>query len=164
MRKLIYLSVLSVFCLGLFGCPYESQVPISHPSIHVDTRLLGHWNSKDEVYNSYNVSQASATEYNIVQKNITGLYRFKGFLSEVKGSMFMNVYSDSTRSYYLYRVRIDPSANKFTLVPLSENLPDHFGSVDGLRNYLEKNMGFQSFYNEADKAEFEKADEPTALN
>jgi hypothetical protein len=87
MRKLIYLSVLSVFCLGLFGCPYESQVPISHPSIHVDTRLLGHWNSKDEVYNSYNVSQASATEYNIVQKNITGIYRFKGFLSEVKGSL-----------------------------------------------------------------------------
>jgi hypothetical protein len=103
-------------------------------------------------------------EYSIVQKNISSTSRFKGFLSEVKGSMFMNVYSDSTRSYYLYRVKIDPSANRFTLVPLSENLPDHFGSVDGLRNYLEKNMNFQSFYNEADKAEFEKADEPTALN
>jgi len=78
----------------------------------------------------------------------------------------MNLYSDSTKSYYLYRVKMDTTARRFTLIPISNNLPDHFGSVEGLRNYVEKNMNFQSFYNENDKAEYEKLDgsKPTALN
>jgi len=166
MRKLKFLTVLSVCCLGLFGCPYESQVPITHPTIPVDTRMLGKWSSKDEVYNTYTVTKASPVEYHIVQQNISNTSRYKGHLSEIKGSYFMNLYSDSTKSYYLYRVKMDTTARRFTLIPISNNLPDHFGSVEGLRNYVEKNMNFQSFYNENDKAEYEKLDgsKPTALN
>ncbi len=166
MNQLKILSLL-VFCsLALLGCPYESQVPISHPSIPVDTRLLGKWESKDEVYNSYTVSKASPTEYHIVQHNISNTSYYKGHLSEVRGSLFMNLYSDSTRSYYLYRVRLDSSGNKFLLIPVSRDLPDHFGSVDGLRNYVEKNMNFQSFYNDKEKAEYEKlqGNHPSGMN
>ena len=130
MRKLKYLSLLVICCLGLFGCPYESQVPISKPNIPVDIRLLGKWTSKDEVYNSYTVSKASETEYHIVQSNISNTSRFKGHLSEVKGNLFFNVYSDSTKSYYLYKIKLDPSGSKFTLVPLSANLPDLFALMD----------------------------------
>ena len=166
MKKLLHLGLLAFGCLGLFGCPYESQVPISKATIPVDARLLGTWGSKDEVYNTYTVSKASATEYHIVQHNISNISRFRGHLSEVRGNMFMNLFSDSTRTYYIYRVKLDPTSEKLTLIPLSADLPDHFGSMDGLRNYLEKNMNFQSFYNEADKAEYEKANagHPTALN
>ena len=156
MRKNLLLSLLAVFCLGLFGCPYESQVPISKPTIPVDQRLLGSWSSKDEVYNTYTVSRASATEYQILQENITGVQKFRGFLSEVKSTMFMNLYSDSTRSYFIYRVKLDPAASRMTLIPLNRNLPEHFGSMDGLRTYLEKNLSFQSMYNEREKADFQK--------
>lgn len=123
----------------------------------VDTRLLGKWNSDQEAYNDYTVSQATALEYRIIQKNISNTTRFTGFLSEVKGSLFMNVYSDSTRTYYLYRVRTDSTGSRFTLTPVADNLPDHFGSIDALRNYVEKNMNLKSFYNEADQAEFYKS-------
>lgn len=156
MKKLTYLSLVAICCLGLFGCPYESQVPISQPTVPVDNQLFGTWVSKDEVYNTYTVTQASETEYNIVQYNISNTSYFRGYLSEVRNNIFMNLYSDSTKSYYLYKVKVDPTGNKFTLIPLAQRLPDHFGSMDGLRNYLEKNMNFQSFYDENDKAEFEK--------
>ena len=164
MKKLIQLSLLSVLCLGLFGCPYESHVPISSPTLPIDSRFLGQWSSKDEVYNTYTVTKASETEYKIVQKNISNTAKFTGFLSEVKGGMFMNLYSDSTKTYYLYRVKMDPGANKFIFTPLASDLPDHFGSMDGLRAYLEKNMNLKSLYDEDDKAEYEKvSDHPTAL-
>lgn len=165
MKKLMQFSMLAICCLGLFGCPYESQVPISTPSVPVDTRFLGKWSSKDEVYNTYVVTKATETEYKILQQNISHTARYTGFLSEVKGNMFMNLQSDSTGTYYLYRVKMDTKGNKFVFVPLAENLPDHFGSMDGLRNYLEKNMNFQSLYNETDRAEFEKIeDNATAFN
>jgi len=162
MRKLTYLSLVAICCLGLFGCPYESNVPISRPSIPVDGRLLGNWSSKDEVYNTYTVTRASETEYNIVQHNISHTSLYRGYLSELKNNLFMNIYSDSTKSYYLYRVQVDADANKFTLTPLSQDLSDHFGSMDGLRNYVEKNMNLKSFYNENDKAEFEKINQDRA--
>ena len=166
MRKFKLLSLLSVCCLGLFGCPYESQVPISQPFIPVDNRLLGKWGSKDEVYNTYIVSKASPTEYHIIQHNISSTSKYKGHLSEVKGAVFMNLYSDSLRSYYLYRVKMDSTGNRFTFIPVSQHLSDHFGSTDGLKNYVEKNMGFQSFYDDEDKIEYEKIDsiKPTASN
>lgn len=164
MKKLIQLSLLSVLCLGLFGCPYESHVPISSPSLPIDSRFLGQWSSPDEVYNTYFVSKKSETEYKILQKNISNTAKFTGFLSEVKGNLFMNVYSDSTKTYYLYRVKMDPAAQKFTFTPFASDLPDHFGSMDGLRTYVEKNMNLKSMYNEADITEYEKvSDNPTAL-
>jgi hypothetical protein len=165
MKKLMQFSMLAICCLGLFGCPYESQVPISSPTVPVDVRFLGKWSSKDEVYNTYTVTKATETEYKILQQNISNTAKYTGFLSEVKGSTFMNLQSDSTGAYYLYRVKMDPKGNRFVFVPLAENLPDHFGSMDGLKNYLEKNMNFQSLYNEEDKAEFEKLpDNSTAFN
>jgi hypothetical protein len=128
--------------------------------------MLGKWTSKDEVYNTYTVTKASPSEYHIIQHNISSTSRYKGHLSEVRGTLFMNLYSDSTKSYYLYRVRLDTTGSRFTLIPVAANLPDHFGSVDALRSYVEKNMNFKSFYNEADKADYEKleASKPTARN
>jgi len=166
MRKVKFLSLLIICCLGLFGCPYESQVPISRPEIPVDNKFLGKWSSKDEVYNTYTVTKASHVEYHIVQQNISNTTLYKGHLSEVKGSFFMNLFSDSTKSYYLYKVKMDSAGSRFTLTPIAENLPDHFGSIDGLKNYVEKNMNFQSFYNESDRIEYQKEEgtTTTALN
>jgi len=156
MKKLIQFSLLALCCLGLFGCPYESQVPITAQGIPVDTRLLGKWTCEDEVYNSYFVTKASETEYNILQQNISQTTRFKGTLSEVKGHLFMNLYSDSIGKYYLYRVKMDAAAGKLTLVPLKNDLPEHFGSSEGLRNYVEKNANFKALYDESEKGEYQK--------
>lgn len=158
MKKLIQLSLLAVCCLGLFGCPYESQVPITTASIPVDVRMFGKWTCNDEVYNTYVVSKASETEYHILQQNLSNTTKFKGFLSEVKGHTFMNLYSDSLRVFYLYKVKLDAAGNRLTLLPLKKDLGDHFGSSEGLRAYVEKNANFQSFYDKSEESEFQRAE------
>lgn len=155
MKKLLQGSLLILCSIGLFGCPYESEVPISKPSIPVNKTMLGKWSSKDEVYNTYTVTQASPTEYNIVQVNSVGdTKHFKGFLSQVKGNMFMNVYSDSTKAYFLYKVVID-AADKFTLIPFSDEIPQKFTSSIELFDFVGKNMNLRSMYKIEDKADFQ---------
>jgi hypothetical protein len=158
MLKLFQFSALAVCFLSLLGCPYESTVPISQPSVPVDSRYLGNWTSEDEVYNTYVVTKASATEYNILQESIGHRASFKGFLSEVKGNTFMNLYSDSTKSYYIYKVKTDSAGARLLFTPVADNLPEHFSSQEALKGYVEKNMNFKTFYDEANKSEYYKTD------
>jgi len=159
MKNLLPLGILAFCCVVLMGCPYESHVPIGLPTAPVDTRYVGKWGSEDETYNKYTVEVKNATEYKIVQHSITGnTAHFTGYLTDVKGATFMNLFSDSTQTYFIYRINLDPGGNKFTLVPVSEKLGEHFGSSDALRNYVEKHLNLQSFYNQEDKEEFIKAE------
>lgn len=158
MKKILPVILVAFSSLLLFGCPYESQVPVGKPEIPVDKRFVGNWRSDDESYNQYVVSVKSPVEYAILQKNsVGGVSKFTGYLSDVKNAMFMNLYSDSTKSYYIYRINFDAGGDKFTLMPVAEDLPEHFGSSEALRNYVEKHMNLQSFYNAADKSDFYKA-------
>lgn len=165
MKKFLQGSLLVLCSIGLFGCPYESKVPISQPTIPVNKSMLGKWSSKDEVYNSYTVTQASPTEYNIEQVNTLGeIKHYKGFLSQVKGSMFMNVYSDSTKAYFLYKVVID-AADRFTLIPFSDEIAQKFTSSNELQDFVGKNMNLRSFYKLDDKADFQQiATSPGSYN
>lgn len=157
MKKILPVILVAFSSLMLFGCPYESQVPVGKPEVPVDNRFVGKWLSDAESYNQYTVSIKSPVEYAILQKNTAGTSKFTGYLSDVKNAMFMNLYSDSTRSYYIYRINFDAAGNKFTLMPVADNLPEHFGSSEALRSYVEKHMNLQSFYNNDDKADFYKA-------
>lgn len=127
--------------------------------------MFGKWTSKDEVYNTYTVSQASATEYNIVQVNSIGdVTHYKGFLSQVKGAMFMNVYSDSTKAYFLYKVVID-GADKFTLIPFSDEIKERFTNSAALQDFVGRNMNLRSLYKLEDKADFQQtATAPASYN
>lgn len=159
MKKLLPLGLLAMLSVVLFGCPYESSVPLSKTGMPVDHRFIGKWISDDETYNKYTVELKNESEYKITQRSLTGnTAHFTGYLTDVKGATFMNLYSDSTKTYFLYRVKIEPNANRLTLMPISEKLDEHFGSSDALRNYVEKHLNLQSFYNDADKEEFYKSE------
>lgn len=159
MRRLMQTGALALCCLMLYGCPYESQVPIDKPRIPVDERMLGAWLSDDQSYNRYTVSRASEYEYKVLQRATTGnTSRYKAHLTDVRGATFMNLYSDSTGTYYLYRVRINPDGSRMTLMPVTESLPGQFVSSEDLRSYIESHMNLKSFYKEEDREEFYKAD------
>ena len=158
MKKLLPLCLLALCSVAMMGCPYESHVPIDGGE-PVDKRFVGNWSSEDETYNKYTVSPKSATEYSILQKTVTGsTAKFTGSLCDVKGATFMNLYSDSTKTYYIYRIKFDPTGTKFTLMPVVESLNQHFSSSVALRSFVEKNLNLQSFYNNDDKEEFYKSE------
>jgi len=157
MKKLLQ-SFTGILCaLLLCGCPYESSVPIDTPKIPVEESLLGQWVTDAESYNEYFITKAGNTQYRIRQKSITGnTAYFTAHLSEVKGTSFLNVYSDSLRVYYLYRIKLSAKEGKCSLMPVSAAISEQFASSLDLRKYVEKNMNLLSFYNGSEQEEFVK--------
>ena len=157
MKNLLQSVALCLGCLLLYGCPYESTVPIDTPKLPVDEKLLGQWVSDAESYNEYFITKANNTQYRVQQKSVTGNTAwYLAHISEIKGATFLNLYSDSTNTYYLYRVILNPDGAKCSLVPVSQTLNEQFQSSAALRQYIEKNMNLRSFYNNDDAAEFLK--------
>lgn len=157
MKKSLQSGILALCCMMLYGCPYESTVPVSQPSIPVEERLLGQWVSEAESYNEYFVSKADKMHYKILQRAITGhTADYLAHLSEVRGITFLNLYSDSTKTYYLYRINFNSSEAGFSLMPVSNKLNEQFTSSAALRLFVEKNMNLRSFYDSEGPEEFVK--------
>lgn len=157
MKTTVYTTLLLILSLAFMGCPYESEVPITKPTTPIKKEYLGVWNSKDEVYHSYTVTEASPTEYRILQKNLLGETRqFKAHLSEIRGGVFLNLHCDSLNIYYLYRLQID-APDKIVFIPIDPTIPEHYKNSEDLRHYVEKNMNLQSFYNAMDQILFERS-------
>lgn len=157
-RSLYLLPVLSII---LWGCPYESKIPLGSPTEKVDKRLLGKWESEDEVYNSYIISPANQYEYNIIQKATTGeTHKYRGFISRIRGGYFLNAFSDSTKTYHLYRLKIDSVKNEVTVMPFAKDIPFRFGDfpktapndTQALNNFVWRNMNLRDFYDVEDQA------------
>ncbi len=157
MKNLLQSGILALCCLMLYGCPYESTVPVSQPSIAVEEHLLGQWVSEAESYNEYFVSKADKMHYKVIQRAITGhTADYLAHLSEVKGVTFLNLYSDSTQTYYLYRINLNTAEARFSLIPVSNKLNEQFSTAASLRQFIEKNMNLRSFYDSEGPEEFVK--------
>jgi len=157
MKKLLQSVAVCLCCLLLYGCPYESHVPIDVPKIPVEEKLLGQWVTDAESYNEYFITKAGSTQYRVQQRSITGdTSWYLAHLSEVKGVTFLNLYSDSTGTYYLYRINLNTAAAKCSLIPVSVAISERFSTSAALRRYVEKHMNLRSFYNDSDAEEFVK--------
>ncbi len=157
MNKLMQSGILILCCLLLYGCPYQSTVPITTPSIPVDERLLGQWASDAQSYNEFYVSKIDNFHYKVLQQAITGQTSvFKAHLSEIRGVSFLNLYSDSTQTYYLYRINLNAPEGRLTLLNISERIGDQFNSSASLRQFVEKNMNQKSFYDSEGPEDFIK--------
>jgi hypothetical protein len=164
MKRYLQLALLPVVSMLLFGCPYQSKIPLSAPGEKIDRSLLGRWESEDEVYNSYTISPINQYEYRIVQRTTDGNIRnYTGFISSIRGATFLNAYSDSTKTYYLYRLKIDTAANQVKLMPFAKDLPDRFKDfpakatdTQALNNFVWRSMNLRDFYDGEEQALYKR--------
>ncbi len=162
MKKHLSLYLLPFFSIILWGCPYESKIPLSSPAERVNTHLLGKWESEDEVYNSYIISPANLYEYTIVQKTSIGeTHKYKGFITRIRGGYFLNAFSDSTKTYHLYRLKIDSVRNEVTVMPFAKDIATRFtdfpkaiGDTQALHDFVWRNMNLRDFYDVEDQSVF----------
>ena len=163
MKKYWSIYLLPVLSIILWGCPYESKIPLSKPTEKIDRNLLGKWESEDEVYNSYTISPANQYEYNIVRKTTTGeTHKYRGFISMIRGGYFLNAFSDSTKTYHLYRLKIDSTNNEVTVMPFSKELSKRFNDfprsnpndTQALNDFVWRNMNLRDFYNVEEQSVF----------
>lgn len=153
MSRSIYVAVLALASLLLFGCPYESKIPISRPTEKVNNNLLGTWESEDEVYNTYIITAAGTHEYHIEQRTSDGQrYQYTGFVSIVRGATFLNAYDAKEKVYYLYRLKIDSTARTVTVMPFAKELPYKFTDTTELNKYVWRSMNLRDFYDIGEQA------------
>ncbi len=157
MKNTIRFLVLICCSVFLFGCPYSSEVPISRPTAPQDASLLGKWVSKSGDEDIYTVTR-EGNEYKIEKKSKSGeTETYKGFISEIKGTKFFNVYDtkDAAISYSLYKMDIS-QANIIVLNGLSENIQEKFTTSAELKAFVEKYMGLSFFFDKEDETYIRK--------
>lgn len=156
MKNLLF--ILMIFAVLLFsGCPYTSEVAIdSTPELKIDEKLLGKWESKSSTDTEYKVSKADDKTYLIEKKSkeSTDATRYIGFLSEVNGIRFLNIYEDietATKAWYFYKVDLTGSAARITLSEITENIDEEFHESAQLKEFIKKNMDNSFFYSKEEE-------------
>ncbi len=161
MKKLQFFSVLVLLSILFMGCPYSADVPIDQPTVKIDDKLLGKWESKSSSESTVNVTKLDANTYKIEQKTSSTATPevYSGYLSDVNGTKFLNVWSDgnSEKKYYLYKVELNNSATKVTLLPVTDNIEEKFTTSQELKDFIKKYMGLSFFFSK-DKEVYIKAD------
>jgi len=154
MKKLICLPLV-LLSLLFMGCPYNAEVALDEGSTKIEERLLGKWESKSSSDYDYIVSKVDASTMKIEKKpRAEGESTvYMGFLSDIKGTRFLNVYEESAnpRVYYFYKVDLTTSGAKLTLSPVTENIREKFTSSAELKAYFEKHMSLSFFYAKDDE-------------
>lgn len=157
MIKKVILCLLVPFAFLLWGCPYDSEVPISEPSMTVYKEWYGLWKipGEEKSYASMTrYSKVDSLHYRVVYNTWTseqGSYmtkHFKAHLSRVNGSLFINIQPEMKLggNYYLFGIRGNAAADTIRLRPLNEEIKEKFSNSDSLRSWLGANMDRKDFF------------------
>jgi hypothetical protein len=162
MKTLSIIALFGTLSLVFMGCPYESKLPIdSADKGKIDKDLVGNWEEKgDEDY--IWKCEVDGNQYRITKKSVENPSAeptvYIGFLSEVGGAQFLNIYEqdfDSDKSYMLYRLD-KKSEDRVKFRAVTDNVTDEFNTSEDLKAFVKKNMDLTFFYNKDDEKTFYK--------
>ncbi len=143
--------------LIFMGCPYESKVPVDDASnAKGDKAFVGSWDEKGEESYLWTV-KLDGNQYRIEKKNVKDGGEptvYIGFLSDVAGTPFLNVYEQSydsgDRKYYIYKVE-KKGEERFKLYAVTDNITEEFATSAELKAFIKKNMELSFFWNKDDE-------------
>jgi len=142
MKKIISAAVLATAMFLLTGCPYESDVPVDHPSIPISKKLLGSFEERKS-HDVYVVTMKDQMTYRIVKDKDT----LSAFVSLVDGITFLNLWDESVtaRKYSLYKLDMDFNLN-LELSEVTENITEKFSTTNELKKFISANMNNSYFF------------------
>ncbi len=160
MNKLVQLVAMAACCFLLMGCPYETEVPISEPSVTFPADLLGKWEPKssgDEI-----VTIRKKTDYIVSisktkkePKEDDKPEEYEAYLSEVDAVKFLNISEvgeqGSGAKFYLYKIEVSANNSRITLNAVTENIDEQFSNSAELKAFIQKNMHLSFFYEKEDE-------------
>ncbi|MBS1772109.1 MAG: hypothetical protein JST82_04570 [Bacteroidetes bacterium] len=151
MKKIMQYGVVLCTCILLWGCPYESTVPIDQPSVKIDTRLLGKWKSKsDKNNNAFVFTKLDEYRYKLTpidKKTEPSTYTV--WISNVNGFNFLNMQEDQTGKF-TFIVPDNITTKSFTYKVISDANKTPFTNSEELKNWITYNMMNLSFFEEGD--------------
>ncbi|MFC1838954.1 hypothetical protein ACFL1N_05185 [Thermodesulfobacteriota bacterium] len=161
MRKLKYIFPVLISVLFICGC-YESEVPLSEPSLKVDPRLIKNWTSLPKNKNEKSIlllfRKFNENEYLVAWKEgddktlIT-----RGFVTRIDNTNIINVHNiDSLdkkeRAYVFFRYAFNEKGNLVSAI-LSDDYPllkgKEFKSSKNFNNFVHKNISQNGLFDES---------------
>lgn len=141
--------------LLLFGCPYQSQVPVTKADLELDNSLFGKW-QKAATFNSVNpnfleISQADEKHYKILefQYNETdSVYNSKEYtahLSKVGERLYVNLLENHKPPYMIHELE-QTGHSTFILREVTDNIDEQFSDSNDLEKFVSKHAGLSFFY------------------
>jgi hypothetical protein len=157
MKKIILLFSLLLFTVIFYGCPYESKVPISEPTIKISNDYLGEWNYKDSK-TKYMITKEDDFHMKIKSIPVDTISKdtavYLAHISKINDYEFLNIikiskdnsfFGSGENSYYLYKIN-SISKKEMAIKELTNNIKDKFDSSKELYSFIEKYMNLSFFY------------------
>jgi len=150
MKSLKWILPLLALTIALGGCPYGSKQFIDNPTVAVDAKLLGKWETTKGTAKTFTVTKIDAYTYSIASKTTqTGeTTEYKAFESNVEGDRFLNIKENNSQDgkYYFYRIKLGADYSKIILQPVTENIDEVFNTPEELKAYIAKNKSLSFFF------------------
>ena len=157
-----FIVLASALSFVFMGCPYESKVPLdSADKSKPDKDLVGKWEEKGSDSYIWKCSM-DGNQYRIEKKSTdeedSEPTIYIGWLTDVAGSPFMNVYEqdyESEKSYMIWRME-KKSEDRLKFKAMTDNVTEEFTTGEELKAFIKKNMELSFFYNKDDEKTFYK--------
>jgi hypothetical protein len=151
MKTLQHIFAVVIVAILFMGCPYGTEVAIDEkPVVKVMPSLLGKWEQRSSTDYSYTVSKVDEFTYKIEKLTVSSGEKtvYNGFVSDVGGEKFFNIWEESatTKTYYLYKVDMSGGDNLVKLVSVTDNIDEKFTSSAELKKFIEKYKGLSFFF------------------
>jgi hypothetical protein len=172
MKSAKFIALFGALSLMFMGCPYESKWTLDDPAkAKVDKELVGKWDEKSSSSYIWTVKMDDNSQgwYRIEKKsnesgNTDAPTIYKGFLTDLGGALFMNVYeveeyASEEQKYYIYRLIHAQGSEKVKLKAVTDNITEEFADAAELRAFIKKNMEISFFYNKDDEKTYYKHEE-----
>lgn len=156
MKRSPIVALLFSLSLLLWGCPYQSNVPLSEASEPIDVRLLGQWLTEAEMKQTnpsyYSISEHDSLHYLIDDHQYNGkdstyaVTTYEGHLTRIGEDMFMNVRKlDQKDKFFLFKVKI--YSGQFVKYEVTDNIDEQFASSSELVEFVKKHKHLSFFFN-----------------
>ncbi len=164
MKQMKFTVLAGVLCLVLMGCPYESKIPLdTAENSKPDKALVGKWEEKDSDSYLWTCS-LDGNQYRIEKKSTDGESEeptiYIGFLSDVSGIQFLNVYEQDyseDRKYMIWKLE-KKGEDRLKFKAMTDNVTEEFTESGEFKAFVKKHMETSFFYNKDDEKTFYKED------
>jgi hypothetical protein len=161
MKSVKFIALFGVLSLVFMGCPYESKIPLdSADKAKPDKALVGKWEEKGSDDYEWKC-ELDGNQYRITKTNTADGGEptvYIGFLSDVAGTPFMNVYEQDyseDRKYMIYRME-KKGEDRIKFKAMTDNVTEEFTTSEEFKTFVKKNMELSFFYNKDDEKTFYK--------
>ena len=149
-----------VVAIAFMGCPYGTDIAIDEkPVVKIIPSLIGKWEQRSSADYSYKVTKTDEFNYKIVKAKVPSADKkeetsasdrtvYFGFISDVAGDKFFNIYdsSSSPQTWYLYKVDMTEGDNMLKMASVTPNITEKFSTSAELRKFIEKYKGLSFFF------------------